>query len=290
MPIQSYQDLEVWQRAMDIAAELYRLTKAFPRQEQFGLTSQIRRAASSIPANIAEGWGRQSTGEFRHFLRIAQGSLRELETHLLLSQRVDLAAPGPAPASTEGADHPEQATGSPSAKPEIEGRLAKLWERTPLATRHSQLAERALLALKICDPACGSGHFLIAAANRVAKRLAAIRTGDEEPSPADQRAAFRDVVSHCIYGVDINPMAVELCKVALWLESIDPGRPLSFLDHRILCGNSLIGATPRLLAEGISDGAFKPIEGDDKAVLQRVQSPQQRREEGPAPARLWSHA
>ena len=127
-------------------------------------------------------------------------------------------------------------------------------------------AEKALLDLKVCDPACGSGHFLIAAANRIAKRLAAVRTGDEEPSPADQRAAFRDVVSHCIYGVDINPMAVELCKVALWLESIDPGRPLSFLDHRIQCGNSLIGATPRLLKEGIPDDAFKPIEGDDKAV------------------------
>jgi len=135
-----------------------------------------------------------------------------------------------------------------------------------LKGKSSAGAEKALLSLKICDPACGSGHFLIAAANRVAKRLAAIRTGDDEPSPTDQRAAFRDVVSHCIYGVDINPMAVELCKVALWLESIDPGRPLSFLDHRILCGNSLIGATPRLLKEGVPDDAFKPIEGDDKAI------------------------
>jgi hypothetical protein len=126
--------------------------------------------------------------------------------------------------------------------------------------------EKAILDLKVCDPACGSGHFLIAAANRLSHHLASVRTGDEEPSPAARRAAFRDVVSHCIYGVDINPMAVELCKVALWLESIDPGKPLSFLDHRILCGNSLIGATPRLLAEGIPDDAFKPIEGDDKAI------------------------
>ncbi len=127
--------------------------------------------------------------------------------------------------------------------------------------------EKAILNLKVCDPACGSGHFLIAAANRLSHHLATARTGDEEPSPAARRVAFRDVVSHCIYGVDINPMAVELCKVALWLESIDPGKPLSFLDHRILCGNSLIGVTPRLLAEGIPDGAFKPIEGDDKAVV-----------------------
>ena len=127
--------------------------------------------------------------------------------------------------------------------------------------------EKAILDLKVCDPACGSGHFLIAAANRLSHHLATARTGDEEPSPAARRVAFRDVVSHCIYGVDINPMAVELCKVALWLESIDPGKPLSFLDHRILCGNSLIGVTPRLLAEGIPDDAFKPIEGDDKAVV-----------------------
>jgi Eco57I restriction-modification methylase len=127
--------------------------------------------------------------------------------------------------------------------------------------------EKAILDLKVCDPACGSGHFLIAAANRLSHHLATARTGDEEPSPAARRVAFRDCVSHCIYGVDINPMAVELCKVALWLESIDPGKPLSFLDHRILCGNSLIGVTPRLLAEGIPDAAFKPITGDDKAVV-----------------------
>lgn len=143
-------------------------------------------------------------------------------------------------------------------------------------------AEQALLSLKICDPACGSGHFLIAAANRVAKRLAAIRTGDTEPSPADQRAAFRDVVGHCVYGVDINPMAVELCKVALWLESIDPGRPLSFLDHRILCGNSLIGATPRLLKEGIPDDALKPIEGDDKALCKEYKRRNKDEREGQA--------
>ena len=90
MSINSYQDLEVWQRGMTLAEMAYILTKPFPREELFGMTSQIRRAASSIPANIAEGWGRESTKEFQHFLRIAQGSLRELETHLLLVQRVNL--------------------------------------------------------------------------------------------------------------------------------------------------------------------------------------------------------
>ena len=126
-------------------------------------------------------------------------------------------------------------------------------------------AESALLALKICDPACGSGHFLIAAAHRLAKRLAAVRTGEEEPAPQSVQHALRDVVGRCIYGVDLNPMAVELCKINLWLEAIEPGRPLTFLDHHIQCGNSLLGATPALMKEGIPDDAFKPIKGDDRS-------------------------
>jgi hypothetical protein len=126
--------------------------------------------------------------------------------------------------------------------------------------------EAAILKLKVVDPACGSGHFLIAAAHRIAKRLAAVRTGEEEPPPEAQRKALRDVIGHCIYGVDLNPMAVELCKVSLWMEALEPGKPLSFLEHRIQCGNSLLGATPALLAEGIPDEAFAPIEGDDKEI------------------------
>lgn len=123
--------------------------------------------------------------------------------------------------------------------------------------------EHAILHLKVCDPACGSGHFLIAAAHRIAQRLAAVRTGDAEPSPDAVRHALRDVIGHCIYGVDVNEMAVELCKVNLWLEALDPGRPLSFLDQHIQCGNSLLGAIPALLRGGIPDAAFDPIEGDD---------------------------
>jgi hypothetical protein len=126
--------------------------------------------------------------------------------------------------------------------------------------------EAAILKLKVVDPACGSGHFLIAAAHRIAKRLAAVRTGEEEPPPEAQRKAIRDVIGHCIYGVDVNPMAVELCKVSLWMEALEPGKPLSFLEHRIQPGNSLLGATPALLAQGIPDEAFTPIEGDDKEI------------------------
>ena len=126
--------------------------------------------------------------------------------------------------------------------------------------------ESAILGLKVCDPACGSGHFLVAAAHRMAKRLAAVRSGDEEPAPEVLRQALRDVIGHCIYGVDINPVAVELCKVSLWMEALEPGKPLSFLNHRIQCGNSLLGATPALLKKGIPDEAFKPITGDDKEL------------------------
>ena len=82
-------------------------------------------------------------------------------------------------------------------------------------------AERAILQLKVCDPACGSGHFLIAAAHRIARRLAAVRTGDAEASPDAVRHALRDLIGHCVYGVDVNEMAVELCKVSLWLEALE---------------------------------------------------------------------
>lgn len=139
--------------------------------------------------------------------------------------------------------------------------------------------EAALLNLKVCDPACGSGHFLLAAASRIAKRLAWLRTGDSEPSVAAMRQALRDVVSRCIYGMDINPMSVELCKVGLWLETHEPGKPLSFLDHHIVCANSLMGTTAAAIKEGIPASAYVAIGGDDKkatAALKRNNAAQQK--------------
>ncbi len=90
MPVQHYRELKVWQAAMNLAEQCYLATKSFPKEELFGMTSQIRRAAASVPANIAEGQGRQHTKEFLHSLSIARGSLMEVETHLLLSVRVGL--------------------------------------------------------------------------------------------------------------------------------------------------------------------------------------------------------
>jgi hypothetical protein len=143
-------------------------------------------------------------------------------------------------------------------------------------------AEEAILDLKVIDPACGSGHFLIAAAHRIAKRLASVRTGDDEPSPDAIRHALRNVVGRCLHGIDMNPMAVELCKVSLWMEAMEPGKPLSFLDHRIVRGNALIGATPDLLDAGVPDDAFKPLTGDDKTEVTSLKKRNKRAREGQA--------
>lgn len=125
-------------------------------------------------------------------------------------------------------------------------------------------AERRLLALTVCDPACGSGGFLVAAARRIAKRVAQWRSGEDEPTPEEVRHAMRDVVGRCVYGVDINDLAAELAKVSLWLEALEPGKALGFLEARIRVGNALLGATPALLNAGVPDAAFKELLGDDK--------------------------
>lgn len=128
---------------------------------------------------------------------------------------------------------------------------------------HPEDPVEALLKLSIVDPACGSGHFLLAAARRLAVQVARYQAKGT-PSAEQYRHAVRQVVSRCVYGVDLNPMAVELCRVSLWMEAVEPGRPLSFLDSHIQRGNALLGATPELMAKGIPDAAFDPIEGDDK--------------------------
>jgi len=140
--------------------------------------------------------------------------------------------------------------------------------------------ERALLSLKICDPACGSGHFLLAAARRLGNALAQVRTGEEAPPPDTVRHAVREVISHCLYGVDKNPLAVDLCKVALWMESQTNDKPLTFLDHRIRCGDSLVGVFDlAVLNEGIPDEAYTPLEGDERDIATscRSQNRQERR-------------
>lgn len=134
--------------------------------------------------------------------------------------------------------------------------------------RNPQDPVTEILKLTILDPACGSGHFLLGAARRAAVRIAKHRSPEGGAiAQTEFQHALREVVAHCIYGVDRNPMAVELCKVALWIEALEPGKPLTFLDSHIRCGDSLIGVFDfAMLKEGIPDEAYKPLTGDDRAV------------------------
>jgi four helix bundle protein len=93
MPGTSHRDLQIWQRGVTLAAQCYQKTASFPSDERFGLTNQIRRAACSVPANIAEGHGRFAPGDVRRFLDIANGSLTELDTHFEIAQRVGILSP-----------------------------------------------------------------------------------------------------------------------------------------------------------------------------------------------------
>ncbi|MDY0054983.1 MAG: N-6 DNA methylase [Methyloversatilis sp.] len=145
---------------------------------------------------------------------------------------------------------------------------------------------QALLALTVCDPACGSGHFLLAAARRIADEVALLRAPEGNPSQQDFRHALRDVVAHCIYGVDKNPMAVELARTALWLEAYTPDRPLTFLDAHLRCGDALLGVLDEaILRDGIPDKAFNALSGDDKEVVKRIKKANRDAAKGIAKAR-----
>ena len=162
-----------------------------------------------------------------------------------------------------------------------------------------QAQEQTILTTTVCDPAMGSAHFLVGAGMRVAKRLAQLRTDEVEPSPGAIQHAFRDVASRCLYGVDVNPMAVELAKVAIWLECHVPGQPLTFLDHHLKTGNALLGVgfDPDLIAwhrtakkaadqKGVPDAAFKPLAGDDKSHARLLRDRNKQRRGGGGQLRL----
>ncbi|MGO8879239.1 MAG: Eco57I restriction-modification methylase domain-containing protein [Desulfomonilaceae bacterium] len=167
-------------------------------------------------------------------------------------------------------------TGSYYTRPELVQELIKsalipVMEERLEAAGDKEAKERAILSIKICDPAAGSGHFLLAAARTVGAELARIRLGEEQVTPGPYRLAVRDVIRSCIYGVDLNPLAVDLCKVALWIEGHHSGLPLTFLDHRIKCGNSLVGIDSLdRIAQGVPSEAFTPVHGDDKAVARNI--------------------
>ena len=146
----------------------------------------------------------------------------------------------------------------------------------------------ALLALRVIDPACGGGHFLLAAARRMAMRI----VRHHAPKGGEYRTILRDVVARCIYGVDCNPMAVELTRMALWIETGIPGRPLCFLAANILCGNALLGvADVAVLQQGVPDTAYRVMGNDDPAIVRRcLQRNQRAKAELPPPDVLPLHA
>lgn len=161
--------------------------------------------------------------------------------------------------SKSGSHYTPEELVQPLIKHSLEYLIAdKLKEKDPVA---------ALLSLKVCDVACGSGHILLSAARRIALEVARKQYNEEQPSPVHQRWAIRQVITHCIYGVDKNPLAVELCKVAMWLEAHNPEEPLNFLDHHIKCGDAIVGLAHRSeLENGIANEAFKTLPGDTKEI------------------------
>jgi hypothetical protein len=205
----------------------------------------------------------------------------------------------------EGTDR--KLTGSYYTPPELVAELIKsalvpvIEDRLKDAKAKAE-KEAALLSIKVVDPACGSGAFLVQALDKLSEQLCIIRKEGEEPSELDIREARRDVVTHCIHGVDLNPMAVELCKFTLWLHVAHPKLPLSYLEPRIKCGNALIGvplkkqvraakekiekekaasikrgdhkAAAKLgyvgWPDSIPDEAFDVVTGDDKVVAKRI--------------------
>jgi hypothetical protein len=164
-------------------------------------------------------------------------------------------------------------TGSYYTRPELVNELIKsalipvIEERLKEQSGSREAQVNVLLNLKVCDAAAGSGHMILAAARTIAWYLARVETGEDNPAPSIYRQCLREVIQHCIYAVDYNPDAVELCKLALWLEGHNSGKPLSFLDHKIRTGNSIVGVTDlSVLKKGIPVEAYNPATGDDKQV------------------------
>lgn len=130
---------------------------------------------------------------------------------------------------------------------------------------------KALLNMKVCDAASGSGHIVLAMARTIAWYVCTLRTGEDNPASLDYRQALREVISRCVYAVDYNPDAVELCKVVLWIEGYCAGKPLSFLDHHIRCGNSVLGVSDlQMLINGVPDKALTAKDKDTLKALKKM--------------------
>lgn len=200
------------------------------------------------------------------------GSVYEALLELQPYFNIDL--PAPAFSFTEGSLR--KLTGSYYTRHDLVAQLIKtalipVMEERLNAARTREEKANAILGISVCDPAAGSGHFLLAAARVLGFELAKIRTNEENPGEEPLLEATRDVIESCIYGVDKNPAAVELCRLSLWLVAHNSGKPLTFLEHKIKCGDSLVGVDSlKRLAGGIPEGAFNPLSGDDRTVASEL--------------------
>ncbi len=177
--------------------------------------------------------------------------------------------------------HERRATGSYFTPPDLVENLLDL-ALEPLLDEHiigfsPEAAQAAILQLRVVDPACGTGVFLIAAARRIASRLDTLGLRTQADQGQNHTTTLTEVILHCLYGVDIGNTAVQLCRLALWFECGPPYRPRTQLEDHIKCGNSMLGAWPALMAEGIPDIAYEPSETDDVEYAKSLKK-QNRRE------------
>ena len=166
-----------------------------------------------------------------------------------------------------------QSTSSYYTRPDLVQNLIRTTLEPVIKERIAKLSSpeekvKSLLSMKVCDAASGSGHIVLAMARTIAWYICSIRTGEDNPASQDYRQALREVIQKCVYAVDYNPDAVELCKVVLWIEGYCAGKPLSFLDHHIRCGNSVVGVTDlQMLVDGVPD---KALTAEDKDALKAI--------------------
>ena len=169
-----------------------------------------------------------------------------------------------------------QSTSSYYTRPDLVQNLIKTTLEPVIKEKISHCATteekvKALLNMKVCDAASGSGHIVLAMARTIAWYICTLRTGEDNPASLDYRQALREVISRCVYAVDYNPDAVELCKVVLWIEGYCAGKPLSFLDHHICCGNSVLGVSKlQMLIDGVPDKALTAEDKDTLKALKKL--------------------
>lgn len=169
-----------------------------------------------------------------------------------------------------------QSTSSYYTRPDLVQNLIKTTLEPVIKEKISHLSStdekvKALLNMKVCDAASGSGHIVLAMARTIAWYICTLRTGEDNPASLDYRQALREVISRCVYAVDYNPDAVELCKVVLWIEGYCAGKPLSFLDHHIRCGNSVLGVSDlQMLIDGVPDKALTAEDKDTLKALKKM--------------------